>query len=50
MRNVTLFGVTVIHSMNRPSVQDFSFFLKTVSGLNLLSEKESSLKVTFKMF
>ena len=28
----------------------FHFFSKTVSDLNLLSKKESSLKVTFKMF
>ena len=49
-KNVTLFGVTVIISVKDPSVQDFSFFSKTVSDLNLLSEKESSLKVTFKMF
>ena len=49
-KNVTLFGVTVIISVKDPSVQDFSFFSKTVSDLNLLSKKESSLKVTFKMF
>ena len=49
-KNVTLFGVTVTISVKDPSVQDFSFFSKTVSDLNLLSKKESSLKVTFKMF